>query len=250
MIKRLSFILVIILVIVLSSIVSCSDSSSSNRKIVKKENSESTSKTSEMKADGPVSVKRYDTPIGADPKISAEDGGEGFDQIAESLGFTTNDEFELESDVNARKGGTFTMSFTEFPSTFRSVGKVANSYVNSMMAGLIYETLLSLDRETQNYKPKLATHWKISEDKLNFTFRINPDARWSDGKPVTTKDVIATWKLLTDPGIMAPATNSSFEKYEKPIVKSKYIFSIKCKTVDWYLFFRIAAGMNIFLHII
>ena len=231
----------------LNSCSSDSKSSSSDRKIVKTKKSDSKiNGTSDMNTVGPVSVKRYDIPAGADPKISAEDGGKGFDKIAKSLGFVTNNDFNLEGDPKAKKGGSFTMSFTEFPSTFRTEGKVSNSYVNSMMGNLIYETLLNLDRETQDYKPTLATHWKISDDKLTFWFRLNPDARWNDGKRVTTDDVIATWNLLTDPEIMAPGTNMQYGKYEMPIAESKYIFSIKCKKIDWYLFYIIAAGTNIY----
>ena len=42
-------------------------------------------------------------------------------------------------------------------------------------------------------------------------FRINPDARWADGKPVTSEDVVATWKLITDQGILSPETNELYK---------------------------------------
>jgi len=247
MVKKYRKILVFSLVLLSLIIISCSDSnSSSDRKIIKKKNVSEINGTSDMKTDGPVSVKRYEVLAGADPEISAEDGGEGFDKIAESLGFSTNDNFNLEGDPKAKKGGAFTMSFSEYPSTFRTDGRLANSYINHMMMLLIYEPLLELDKETQNYKPALATHWKISEDKKKYTFRIDPNARWNDGKPVVANDVVETWKLLTDESILAPSTNSQFKKYEKPIAESKYIVSVVCKEVDWYLFYNFVKGMTIF----
>ena len=51
--------------------------------------------------------------------------------------------------------------------------------------------------------PSLASHWSISKDKMTYKFRINPDARWWDGMPVTSDDVIATWELMMDETILS-----------------------------------------------
>ena len=71
--------------------------------------------------------------------------------------------------------------------------------VNYSMANMMYESLLTLDPTTLKYMPVLATHWQISPDKLTFRFRINPNARWSDGEPVVADDVVRTWVLYSDP---------------------------------------------------
>ena len=47
---------------------------------------------------------------------------------------------------------------------------------------MVYENLVGLDAETMEQYPILATHWKISDDSLTFSYRIDPQARWSDGK--------------------------------------------------------------------
>lgn len=45
---------------------------------------------------------------------------------------------------------------------------------------------------SENGKDKIipagATSWKISEDGMTYTFYLNPNAKWSDGKSVTAKD--------------------------------------------------------------
>jgi peptide/nickel transport system substrate-binding protein len=46
--------------------------------------------------------------------------------------------------------------------------------------------------------PVLATHWKIEPDKLTYRFRIDPNAKFSDGTPVTSEDVVASWKFFAD----------------------------------------------------
>lgn len=190
-----------------------------------------------------VSIKKFDTPPGADPSVSAEDGGEGFT----GEGWQTVKEVDINKlgSPDAVKGGQLVMSIPDFPGTLRTIGKDANSYFNSMAEGLMYETLLSLDPVTEEYIPSLATHWKISEDKLEYTFRINPDARWADGKPVTSEDVIATWKLLVDPGILEAYSNILYGSYEEPVALSKYIVKVKTKELNWRLFLYFSVSMSI-----
>lgn len=189
----------------------------------------------------PISVKQFDTPPGADPSVPADKGGKGFT----GEGWETLTNYNLLGDSTAVKGGNFTMSFPDFPGTLRTVGKDANSYVNSMMESMIYESLVQLDPVTEEYMPYLATHWKVSEDKKQFWFRINPEARWADGKPVVAEDVVATWKLQVDPGILEAYSNILYGSYEEPVAESKYIVSVKTKQLNWRQFLYFAASMRI-----
>ena len=189
----------------------------------------------------PVSIKQFDTPPGADPSVSAELGGEGF----KGDGWETKADYNILGDKNAVKGGSFVMSLTEFPVTLRPEGKDANTSFSEITKDILYETLLRIDPVTMDYIPGLATHWKISEDKITYKFRLNPNARWADGKPVTSEDVIATWKLLTDAGILSPSSNEIWNSFERPVAESKYIFSIKSKENDWRQFYYFSQSLNI-----
>ncbi|MDQ3022465.1 MAG: extracellular solute-binding protein [Bacteroidota bacterium] len=189
-----------------------------------------------------VSIKTIDTPPGADPSISAELGGKGFT----GEGWTTNTKINLAGNPKAIKGGQIVMSLPNFPATLRMDGKDYNSYFNYAVKGMIYEGLLNTDPVNESFIPALATHWRISDDKKEFTFRINPDARFADGKPVTSEDVIATWKLLVDPGILDGYTNTLYLTYEQPVAQSKYIFSVKTKELNWRQFLYFAASMVIY----
>ncbi len=166
---------------------------------------------------GPVSVKRYHVQAGPDSSIPADLGGAGF----KGIGWETNNDFTIEGDPNAKKGGVFVSAMQGYPSTFRVEGKGANGG----SIGGVYETLISWDRH-YNYTPCLASHWKISNDKKTFWFRLNPDARWSDGRRITTEDVIATYRLLTDDGILAPYTNQMYTGY-KLTAESMYILRVE-----------------------
>ena len=170
-------------------------------------------------------------------KDSAQDGGIGFENISQSLGWETN--FNIKTgDPRAVKGGTLTMlGGAEFPTTYRDIGVDTRHQINSLMSGLQYESLLSFDYEDLEYKPNIATHWKTESDSLTFRFRIDPNARWSDGKEITANDVVAYFKLLIDPGHEDPNTSQIYnDLYEIPVAESKYIVRIKSKKKDWRSF--------------
>ncbi len=164
--------------------------------------------------------------------VSAELGGAGFT----GEGWLTNNDFEPAGDPRAIKGGSITIGYPEFPATYRNEGKDSNSELLFAIKPLIYESLMGLDSRTLEHIPGLATHWKISEDKMTYSYRINPDARFSDGSRVTTADVIATWKLKVDPGILAPYTNIIWGKFEEPVAESPYILHVRAKELNWKFF--------------
>lgn len=47
--------------------------------------------------------------------------------------------------------------------------------------------------------PAAAESWQASEDGLTYTFRIRPEARWSNGDPVSAKDFVFGLQRLVDP---------------------------------------------------
>jgi len=51
----------------------------------------------------------------------------------------------------------------------------------------------------------------VSADGLTVTFKLKPCIFWSDGEPITSKDIAFTWKALMDPGT-TPITRAGFDK--------------------------------------
>ncbi len=164
--------------------------------------------------------------------VPAELGGSGFT----GEGWLSNDDYVPTGDPNAKSGGTFTMSMQDFPATLRIEGKDSNTQFMFLVRALAYESLMGTSSLSLEFIPSLATHWKISPDKQTYWFRINPKARFSDGSPLTTADVIATWKLMVDPGILQPYTNMIWGKFEEPVAESPYILRVHAKEVNWKFF--------------
>jgi microcin C transport system substrate-binding protein len=196
--------------------------------------SKSTSKTS------PQSIKTI-----KDSNTPAEQGGYGFEKLSKSLGYESYIWSEAVDgtyfgDPNAKKGGTLNYTHSLFPRTMRVIGQNSSQVLNSRtIMALCYESLLSQHPTTLEFVPSLASHWSISDDKMVFKFRINPDARWWDGMPVTADDIVATWDLRMDETILFPSSQIAFGKFERPVAESKYIVSVKAKSVNWrnFLYF-------------
>ena len=136
-------------------------------------------------------------------------------------------------DPNAVKGGMLTMvGGSEYPTTFRDVGKDSRYQINSLMSSIQYESLLRFDYETLTWEPKVATHWKISEDKLTYWFRIDPRARWSDDREIISNDVVAAMRLLTDDGHEDPNVAGYYtDLFHLPVADSKYVVKITAKKI-------------------
>lgn len=167
---------------------------------------------------------------GADPSVPAEQGGKGFT----GEGWETNVDFDLIGDPRALKGGRLKPgSLSDFPSTLRYYGPNAHAWT-LMLNQMVYETLLGLHPTSLEFTPALATHWQVSPDRLTYRFRLNPNAKFSDGTPMTSEDVVASWRLATDKGLQDPALNVIFSNFEAPKAESKYIVSVKAKTETWH----------------
>jgi len=203
--------------------------------------------------DKPKRVKKVDvtqttnaSDSNAGANVPAEKGGAGFDAVAAELGWETNAETTHYGSPDAKKGGSITLAFDEYPRTLRTEGKDSRSRLITIIGSMVYEPLLSLDAKTLSYTPALATHWKISEDKMTYWFRLDPRAKWSDGKPVVAKDVVATWKLMMDEGIESPSNQGTYGKFNEPVAESDYIVRVECKEESWRNFLYIGTSMTIF----
>lgn len=66
------------------------------------------------------------------------------------------------------------------------------------IAQCYFESLLTYDDKLQ-FQPLLAQKWDISPDGKTFTFNLRQGVKWSDGQPLTARDVEATLLAMTDP---------------------------------------------------
>src|SRR6195256_3553282 len=69
---------------------------------------------------------------------------------------------------------------------------LTTAYITRDHGYMVYDTLLATD---SNFKiqPQMAD-WKVSDDKLTYTFTLRDGLKWHDGKPVTAEDCVASLK--------------------------------------------------------
>lgn len=98
--------------------------------------------------------------------------------------------------VDAPKGGTVRLGDMGGFDTFNPIlpkGETAGGL------GLIYETLMTPSSDELNtYYVRLAEALKIAPDYSAVTFRMDADARWHDGQPVTAEDVVWSFEKVIE----------------------------------------------------
>jgi oligopeptide transport system substrate-binding protein len=58
-----------------------------------------------------------------------------------------------------------------------------------------------------NPAPGVASHYEVSADGLIYTFHLRPNARWSNGEPVTATHFVESYHRLLTPATAAPKAN-------------------------------------------
>jgi peptide/nickel transport system substrate-binding protein len=73
---------------------------------------------------------------------------------------------------------------------------------------LMYDTL-AWQSPDGKFNPRLAASWTNSADYKTYTFKLDPRAKWSDGTPVTAKDVVATIAMGADKTVASVAASQT-----------------------------------------
>jgi microcin C transport system substrate-binding protein len=130
----------------------------------------------------------------------------------------TNEDDPPIGSAQAIRGGTLRDSMPSYPLTQRLVGPNSNDYfalwnrLSSMLFGLVKRHPVS-DR----FMPWMATHWSVQPDQRTIYLKLDPDARWSDGRPVTARDYVFTLEMMRSEHIVDPFYASYAERYYESV---------------------------------
>src|SRR5213083_2302451 len=67
------------------------------------------------------------------------------------------------------------------------------AYIQRNFGYMVWDTLFAYDEKFE-VKPQMVEKYDVSADKLTWTFTLRDGLVWSDGKPVTSEDCIASIK--------------------------------------------------------
>ena len=93
-------------------------------------------------------------------------------------------------------GGRFVIGQTSSPKTFNGI--MANETSSTDVTQLLYCTLAEFDNATQETFPYLARSFEMSPDGLTYTWHMRRGAKFSDGHPITSEDVLFCFKVAYD----------------------------------------------------
>lgn len=154
-------------------------------------------------------------PSEEDPKKLVAEAGTV--PLPAGIKWETNDTAPLIGSPNAIRGGRFTTAIGSFPLTFRLIGPNNNDFFSSWnrMFALMDNRggLVMMHPITDEYIPLLATHWSVQDDQKTVYIKLDPDAKFSDGHPVTAEDYLFTWRIMQSKWIVDPFYNSFAEEY-------------------------------------
>lgn len=86
---------------------------------------------------------------------------------------------------------------------------------------IVYEGLVKNDVFTREFaiRPAIAQAWDISPDGRTYTFRLRPDAKWSNGDRVRAGDFLYAWRR-----VMLPDSAADYTGFLFPIKGARALF--------------------------
>lgn len=113
-----------------------------------------------------------------------------------------------------------------------------NDATATLIEGKIYQKLLNIDHESYELIPVLARKRPdievLGDSGMRMTFELRPEAKWDNGKAITAKDVVFSFKALICPHINDQALKpyldfvEGFQLYDDDPLK----FTILCNQVN------------------
>jgi peptide/nickel transport system substrate-binding protein len=99
------------------------------------------------------------------------------------------------------------------------------AYIQRNFGYMVWDTLFAMDEKFE-VKPQMVDKWDVSADKLTWTFTLRDGLAWSDGKPVTSDDCIASIKRWAGRDSMGQKMMGSVAGFETVDAKT---FKMKMK---------------------
>lgn len=92
--------------------------------------------------------------------------------------------------IHGSSGSTFVDTLNPFTSSYAQAQTIQ---------GLVYPWLVIYSPDLKSVEPYLAQSWNINVPNGTATFNLNPNAKWSDGTPITAQDVVYSFHNYLQP---------------------------------------------------
>lgn len=105
------------------------------------------------------------------------------------------------------------------------------------LAGNVYQSLITYDGDL-NLVPELAERWDVSPDGLTITFTLKQGLTFTDGTPLTSRDVSATFHAIINPNTRTPYAEdykrvAAFSTPDSRTIKVRYAEAFAPALSSW-----------------
>jgi len=106
---------------------------------------------------------------------------------------------------------------------------IAEGIGDQQVIDSIYPFLTTVGK-TGDLSPYLATKWAASSDRRTWTFTLRPGLKWSDGQPLTAKDVAWTLNLIMSNSAAGTVNGSQVSNFASVTAPNATTLAIKTKS--------------------
>ena len=128
----------------------------------------------------------------------------------------------LNNTYPSQAGGTLIDATIGEPSGL--IAMVAGESAAAAISSNIFNKLLKYDKNL-DIEGELAESWQVSADQKTITFKLKPNLKWADGKPLTSADVLWTWQAVIDEKTGSPYA-SDYQLVKKAETPDPLTFSV------------------------
>jgi peptide/nickel transport system substrate-binding protein len=117
-------------------------------------------------------------------------------------------------DTGTEENQVLRIGWAQDPATLNPFTEVNEEGFNVWAAN--WDLLVNFSPDDLKPTPGIAESWEVSEDQRSVTFKLDPDAKWSDGTPITSTDVKWSLENLGTDGYNFSAYTDKVESIETP----------------------------------
>lgn len=140
------------------------------------------------------------------------------------------------------RGGWYIASLHNAPGQLTAL--VTHDVYAANIQNYVLESLAQRDPDTLDWRPLIAQSWHTSDDGLTITFQLRRDVTFSDGEPLTAKDVAFTYNLMMNPRLGDPSLKTYYSRISSVTATGPYTVVFKLSE-PYFKSFDLCAGMQV-----
>ena len=122
--------------------------------------------------------------------------------------------------------------------------QVDNTGNSDRYAWQLFDNLYTFDKEGR-LKPQIATDYEVSEDGLEYRFKLRKDVVFHNGEPLTAADVVYSFERIVNPEVKSTRRPYFADTFESAKALDDYSVLIKLRQPDVVFMNKVAAFLAI-----